>query len=225
MLDSYLAEVTAGLSGPARARTEILAELRAGLLDAVDAYRLAGLPPADAARVAIGEFGDPRLVADGFGPELAARIARRTALALVTTGPMVGALWAAAAAASHIGIREALPWQWANSPPVSPVAFPLAAAALAVTVWAALLTVAATGRLTRWLPARPRLAPTTAAVAGLGTAAADLIIFALLASQLAAAPRTLAPIPIAVAATASLIRLTMARRSARRCLNARAALS
>ncbi len=225
VLDSYLAEVTAGLSGPARARTEIVAELRAGLLDAVDAYRRAGLAAADAARLAIGEFGDPRVVAGGFRPELAARIARRTALTLVTTGPLLGVLWVAAAAASDIGIRQVTPWQWANSPPVTPVAFPLAAAAAVVTIWAALLTIAATGRLSRWLPDRPRLAPTAAAIAGLGTVAADLIVFALLASQLAAASRTLEPIPIAVAATASLIRLTLAGRSARRCLNARAAVS
>lgn len=171
------------------------------------------------------EFGDPLQVGDAFGPELAARSSRRIAFALVTTGPLVGALWAVAAIASHVGVRHAPPWHWVNAPPDSVLVFPLVAVAVAVTVWAALVAVAATGRLTRWLPARPRLAPTAAAVAGFSAMAADAISFALLASQLAAAPGTIAPVPIAVAATASLIRLILARRAARRCLTARAALT
>jgi hypothetical protein len=38
-VERYLAEVTARLPGPARARAGIVAELRSGLLDAVDAHR------------------------------------------------------------------------------------------------------------------------------------------------------------------------------------------
>jgi hypothetical protein len=224
-IESYLAEVAARLPGPARAQGDIVAELRAGLLDAFDARRSAGLPPAEAAAAAVSEFGDPRQVAGAFRPELAARSARRVAITLVATGPLIGLLWAVAVMASHLGIRHAPPWQWAGAPPGSLVAFPLAAGALAVTVWAALFTVAATGNLTRWLPFRARLAPAAAAIAGFGAMTVDLIIFVLLASQIAAAPGTLAPAPVAVAATASLIRLTLARRAGRRCLAARAALT
>lgn len=223
--ESWLAEVAARLPGPRRSHADIIAELRAGLLDATDAHRGAGLPPAEAAAAAIGEFGDPRQVAAAFGPELAARSARRTALTLVTTGPVIGVLWAAAAVASHVGVGHAPPWQWADAPPGSPAAIPLAAAVIAVTVWAALFTVAATGRLTCWLPRRPRLAPATAAIAGLGAATADVIILMLLASQLVHAPGTLAPLPVTAAATASLIRIALARQAARRCLTVRAALT
>jgi HAAS len=225
LIDAYLGEVAAALPGPDRARRDIVAELRSGLLDAADTHRAAGLPAGQAAEAAISEFGDPRQIAAAFRPELAARQARRVALTLVTTGPPIGLLWAAAALASHIGIRHAPPWQWASAPPASPVAFPLAAAALLIAVWTALFTLAATGPLTRWLPASARLAPATAAVAGFGAAAADLAIFVLLASQLASAPSTLAPAPVAAAAIASLTRLTLARRGARRCLAARAALT
>jgi hypothetical protein len=224
-LESYLAEVTARLPGPAQAYADIVAELRAGLLDALDAHRTAGLDPYTAAEAAISEFGDPRRVGEAFRPELAARTARRVALTLLATGPLIGLLWADAALASHIGIRHAPPWQWASAPPDSLVAFPIAAAALAVTVWAALFTVAATGRLTRWLPARPHLTPVTAAIAGFGAMAVDVTILVLLISQLVTAPRTLAPVPITAAATASLIRLMLARRAARRCLTARATLA
>ena len=224
-LESYLAEVTARLPGPARAHADIVAELRAGLLDAADAHRSAGLSPDAAAEAAVSEFGDPRLIGDAFRPELAARTARRAALALLATGPVIGVLWTGAALASHIGIRHAPPWQWASAPPGSMVVFPLAAAALAVTMWAALFTVAATGRLSRWLPARPRLTPITAAIAGFGAMAVDVIILVLLVSQLLTAPGTLAAVPITAAVAASLIRLTLARRAARRCLSTRAALT
>lgn len=187
LVDSYLAEVAARLPCPARARGGIIAELRAGLLDATDAYHDGGLPVGSAAAAAVAEFGDPRRVAGAFRPGL------------------IGLLWAATAVASHIGIRHAPPWQGAGAPPGSLVAFPLAAAACVIAVWAALFTIAATGRATRWLPERARLAPGTAAIAGLGAAAAaDLALLVLLAS---------------------LTRLSLAGRTARRCLAARTALA
>jgi hypothetical protein len=94
-----------------------------------------------------------------------------------------------------------------------------------VTAWAALLGIATTGRLTRWLPARPRRAPTAAAVAGFGAVGADGLGLVLLVAQLAAAPGRLSPLPAAVAAAASLARLLFARRAARRCLTIRASLT
>jgi HAAS domain-containing protein len=223
--ESYLAEVAARLPGPRHARAGIVAELRAGLLDAIDANRAAGMCPADADAAAIGEFGDPGEIARVFGPELAARQARRVALGVLGAGPLVGLLWALAALASHIGVHRAPPWQWAGAPPGAAVALPLIAAAVAVAAWTAIFALAATGRLTRWLPARPGRGPAAAAVAGYGVAAADMIILVLLASAIAASPGRLAPLPIAAAAGASLTRFTLARRAARRCLTARAALA
>jgi hypothetical protein len=222
-IDAYIGQVAASMPGPAGARADVLAELRGGLLDAADAHRSAGLPAGAAAEAAITEFGDPRQVADAFRPHLAVRHARRVALTLLVTGPLVGLLWTAAALASHITIRHAPPWQWPGTPPLS-IAFPAAAAALIITVWSALATVAATGKLARWLPASPRIAAATAATTGFGATAADLAVFALLASQMTTAPGNLAPLPVAAAAAASLTRLTLARRAARKCLAIRATL-
>jgi hypothetical protein len=221
-VESYLAEVAAGLPGPGRVRAGVVAELRAGLLDAIDAHRADGHPASRAVASALAEFGDPGQVAAAFRPELAACGARRTALALVATGPVIGLLWAVAAVASHIGARPAAPWPWAAASPGSLLGVPLAA--VAVTAGAALFTVAATGRLTRWLPHRPGLAPASAAAAGFGAMAADITVLALLAGQLASAPGSLAPVPVALAAAASLTRLTFAPRAARRCLTVRATL-
>jgi hypothetical protein len=218
LVDAYLRKVASSMPGPAHSHSDILAELRSGLLDAADAYRSAGLPPGAAVEAAITEFGDPRQVADAFRPHLAMRHARRVALTLVVTGPLVGLLWTGAALASHITIQDAPPWQWPGSPPLSIAAFPVIGAALIITVWSALATVAATGKLARWLPASPRMAAATAAATGFGATAADLAIFALLASQLTRAPGTLAPLPVAAATAASLTRLTLARRAARKCL-------
>ena len=224
-VDAYLRAVAAGLPGPPRARSDILAELRSGLLDAIDARRCAGLPAQDATEGAITEFGDPRQVASAFRPHLAMSRARRTALTLLATGPPVGLLWIAAATASHITVRLAPPWQWPGAPLLSPAAIPAAGAAILIVVASVLATIAATGKLTRWLPASPRTSTATAATAGFAAAAADLAILALLATQLASAPGTLAPLPVATATVASLTRLTLARRAASKCLAIRATLT
>jgi hypothetical protein len=216
VIDAYLDQVGAALPGPPRARADIMAELRSGLLDAVDARRCAGLPMAAAAEAAITEFGDPKQVAASFRPELTVTRARRLAFSLAATAPPIGLLWLYAAQAS----QHTPPWQWTGAPPVL-----LTAAAFLIAVWTALATVAATGRLTRWLPYRPRIAAATAAAGGFGAAAADLLIFVLLAHQLAVAPGALAPVPVAAAAIASMARLAFARRAAHGCLAARAALT
>jgi hypothetical protein len=224
-VESYLAEVTARLPGPARTHAEIVAELRSGLLDATDAHRSAGLPSAQAALAAVSEFGDPSQVADGFRAEIAAGQARRVAASLLSAGPLVGLLWITAALASHLGVHLAPPWHWPGLSPALRVGVHLAAVVIAAEVWAALLGVAGTGRLTRWLPARPRRAPTAAVIAGFGAACADMVMLSLLAGLLATAPGKLSPLPTALAAAASLARLTLATRAAHRCLAIRAALT
>jgi len=224
-IEAYLCQIAAALPGPARNRDDIIAELRSGLLDAADAYCAGGYTPGEAAAAAVAEFGDPRQVAAAFRPEIAARQARRLALTLITTGPLIGLLWITAATASHVAIRDAPPWHWPGMPPAAPVAVPLFGAIFLTFVSAAAATVAATGPLARWLPSSHRTAPATAAIAGFAAAAADLAALILLASKLASAPASLAPVPVLAAAAASLTRITLARRAARHCMTARAALS
>ena len=229
-VECYLAEVAARLPGPARAQAGIVAELRSGLLDATDAHASAGLPPAEAAMAAVREFGDPARVAVGFGAEIAAGQARRVAVVLLVTGPLVGLLWVATALASHLGMPFAAHWPWAGPSPglravVYLVAVAAVAIAVAVTAWAAVLGIATTGRLTRWRPARPRQAPLAAAIAGFGAVSADGLGLALLAAQLAIAPGKLSPVLAGTAAAASLARMMLARRAAQRCLAIRASLT
>ena len=110
---SYLAEIAAGLDGPASARRDIMSELGTGVADAADAHRCAGLEPAQAARTAIAEFGSPARVAAGFRGELAAATARRTTLTLMTVGSVTAALGCLASLASHIH-QPAPPWELAT---------------------------------------------------------------------------------------------------------------
>lgn len=219
-IDAYLAQVAAALPGPARAHRDVVAELHGGLLDAADAHRRAGLPEADAAQAAVREFGDPAQVARAFGPELTARHARRLTVLLAAASVPVVLLWVHAVQTSHPAISRAPLWRWIGQPPV-----PLAAAAFLIATLMALGTIALTGRLTRWLPGGPRFAAVPAAIGGYAAAATDTAIFILLIHQLATAPATLAPVPVAVAASASLARLVFSRRAARRCLTAQAAFS
>jgi len=225
-VEGYLAEVAARLPGRPWARAGIVAELRSGLLDAADAHRSAGLPPAQAELAAIREFGDPAEVASGFRAEIAASQARRVAVTLLATGPLVGLLWIATAVASHLGIHpDPRPWRSTGPAPGLVLAIYPVAIAAGVTALAAIVGIATTGRLTRWLPARPRRAPTAAAVAGFGAVGADGFGLALLAGQLATAPGRLSLVPAAAAAAASLARLMLASRAARHCLAIRATLT
>jgi hypothetical protein len=225
VVEGYLAEVRARLPGSARAQASIVAELRSGLLDATDAHRSAGLAPAQAALAAIGEFGAPAQIAGGFRAEIAASQARRVAVTLLVTGPLVGLLWIATAMASHLGIQLTAPWRGTGVATGLGVGVYLVAVAAGVTAWGAMLGIATTGRLTRWLPARPRRPPTAAAVAGFGAVGADGLGLLLLAAQLATVPGRLAVLPAAAAAAASLARLLLARRAARQCLAIRASLT
>lgn len=146
---------------------------------------------AQAATAATAEFADPHELAAAFTPELAAIQARRTALALIRSGPLVGLLWATALASSHLATlpaQPAPPWQWPHPPTGLWVVFPLLALAMLVGVPAGLLAVATTGRLGRWLPRRPRLAPTAAATIGIAGIAIDLTLLGMLTARAIIAP-------------------------------------
>jgi hypothetical protein len=217
VLDGYLADLATRLPGPGRARRAVLAELGDGLLDATQAHLDGGLAPAAAARAATAEFGEAATLAHAFAPELLGAQARRRALLLIHTGPLVGGLWLGALAAGQ-------PPPWRRQLAGAWLGLPVAAVALLSAMLALLLVVAATGRASRWLPARPTLAPGAAAAAGLAAVVVDLAMLGTLTGQALTAPTRLAWPLAAAAAAASLTRLVLASRATRRSLAARAAL-
>ena len=217
----YLAAVTTQLTGPPAARAAVTDELRDGLLEALEAHQARGCSQTEATAAVIAGFGDPRMVAAAFGPELGAVQARRVALGLLVTGPLVGLAWIAAVVVSALP-----PWRHQLIGPW--LALPLVGLALAVAGPALGLTVAATGRLGRRLSRvvhRATLPPTAAAVAALAAVVADLTLLGIIAGHALTSPGSLVWVPVIVAASASLTRVTLAGRAARRCLASRAALT
>jgi hypothetical protein len=217
----YLAAVTTQLRGPPSARVAVTDELRDGLLEALETHQARGCSQAEATAAVIAEFGDPHTVAAAFGPELGAVQARRVAVGLLVTGPLVGLTWIAA-----VAVNALPPWRHQLIGPW--LALPLVGLALAVAGPALGLTVAATGRLGRRLSRvvdRATLPPTAAAVAALAAVVADLTLLGIITGHALTSPASYVWAPVIVAASASLTRVTLAGRAARRCLATRATLT
>lgn len=91
-ITSHVAALERVLRGPQRTRQGMIAEVRAGLLDAADAYQAGGLPPEKAAVEAVRDFGTIGEVAPSFQDELAARQGRWAAVqfALLFPAMLVG---------------------------------------------------------------------------------------------------------------------------------------
>ena len=217
VVGAYLAELADRLGGSSPVRGAVLAELEDGLWAAVTAAQEAqSMSPEAAARAAVAEFGPARTVAASFGPELAAATGRRVGLGLLATGPLVGSSWLLVAAAS---------WRWAGREP--PAVLGLVAGVvglvLMVAVPAAVLSVAVSGRLSRWLLAGPQVAAAAAATAASACVAGDLVLLTGMLAVTVLAGGLAWPAGL-LAAGASAVRLSLGGRAARRCLAARATL-
>lgn len=92
-IDVYVAALRSVLHGPGRAKRDLLAEARDGLLDAAEAYECDGLPRAEAERRAVADFGPVAAIAPGFQRELTVGQGRRTALLLFLSVPPTAYLW------------------------------------------------------------------------------------------------------------------------------------
>jgi hypothetical protein len=170
LIGDYLAELSAEL--PAG----IVDELADGLDEAYRCYLGQGLDEDAAARAAVAEFGEPRVIAAAFTD---ASSGRRTARRLLAAGPVVGLCWA-------IALITARAWQW----PVPVVARVVVGVALIAVI--GLLAAAAVGR-------HYRLVCRAAAAACAGTAILDVVVAS---TVLAIAPALIWPVAVAVAVSA-----------------------
>jgi hypothetical protein len=87
LIADYLGVLSGQLPGP------VVEELADGLEETYRHYLGRGLAPEAAARAAVAEFGDSRLIVAGFAR---AHPARRAARRLLAAGPVVGVCWAVA---------------------------------------------------------------------------------------------------------------------------------
>ncbi|WP_406863172.1 permease prefix domain 1-containing protein [Streptomyces sp. HUAS MG47] len=200
LLDAHLTELASVLHGPAKARARLLGELREGLEDATDDLS-AHLDRDEAARRAIRDFGTPEELAPGFQRELTIAQARQTARAVLLLVPL---LFLCGYAAEF------------TAGPAAQLAFVPLAGVAALAGLAAAVLLAATGRLSRRLPAPDRL-PLFAAWTG--TTAATALALSSLTLAVAAAVTSNWPLAAAGAAlmAASHAHLASVARTCRRC--------
>jgi predicted cobalt transporter CbtA len=151
LIRAYLSELDTALAvvpGSARARAAIVAEISDGLADALTDHLDRGWPPAEAEQRVIDEFGDAALVATQFVPVLTAKQVHRSALILLRTGPLVGALWLATA-------LLAVPLGLPIVSPVTITAAIMVAVVLVTAVPCSVFAVTVTGYGIRWWPVAP----------------------------------------------------------------------
>ena len=199
-VERYLGDLAAQLlPGPHATRTRVLAEIRDGLTDTIDAHLAERMPPDAAATAAISEFGDPTTIAGSFADELTTASARRTIAAFILTGPLVGIWW----------LLLLHPAPWRSGVLAALIAIP-ALPLIPVAIATAAGTFATTGRLMRWLPETTATRALTAATAIAAICvAADLTVLGVLTAHLATGRQYPVPL-IAVAATASIVRIAAA---------------
>jgi hypothetical protein len=214
VIGGYLAVLESRLPAGRRYRARTLAEIADGLACAVLELTDAGAAPAVAVRRAVAEFGDPRVLAEGFARQCGAVAAHRLGLGLVATGPLVGLTWVAAYANGGVGPRTQIAALLS--------AVPQLALILAVTVPAAIVAATGSGWVARVVRVPARVATGAALAAAIGCAAGDLslLLTTLLDHRLSpAGPAGL----LVVAVAASAVRLSAAGSAGRRVARLRAA--
>jgi hypothetical protein len=207
-IERYVDEIAARLDAPARARTEILDELRDGLHAATESRLATRVPAAVAARDAIEEFGAAGTVAAALQADLLAARARAIARRMFATGPVLGLLWIATLGPPLLARH--------GRPGAVTVAVAVMLAAAAASLTAATLTLQGP----RLLPLRraawlERIAPTTIAIATTATILIDTAALSALVLTLRA--EAIPPSAVAISAAAgvaSTIRLPLAARAA-----------
>ena len=215
VLEEYLESLGGELFGLRRDRARILDELRSGLEEATDEHASRGMPAPAATEAAIDDLGSPATVAAAFSGELAIRFARRVLWVLLITGPLVGVWWLLLLAPVPVPQFGAL----LTAIPI----LPLIAAAIAT----AMVAIATTGSLIRWLPeAAPQRALSAALVVALICILGDSTMLSLLAFRSATGMTEAVQVPLAIAAiAASAARVVGSAWIIRRCLRARAAVA
>lgn len=198
-IDDYLTRLASELPGPSSARAAAIEEVRDGLLEATAGHIARGSSPPIAAMQAVTEFGPPVTVARAFAPEIATTQARRVLAGLLVTGPLVGVWW--------LLVLTSLTWPpqaralWTAIP-----ALPL----IAVAVAAAVVILATTGSLIRWLPeTTPERALGAATAIAVGCIVGDLTVLATLAIRITTSPWHAPVVLAAIAVTASLCRIAL----------------
>lgn len=205
IVGTYLDEIARALVARPAARAAVMAEICDGLLEAVAGYRERGLPEEEAVNAAIAEFGEPRRIVAAFQPELCARQVRRSALTLMTSGPVVGIAWLAGAVVASMPPAPhhlSGPW-WA---------LPLVGVAIVVGIPGLVVAITATGRTGLRLTFPPRLPAKAVSIASVAAVTADATMLTIVGVSLSMTSGSLV-FPLVPAVVASLVRMCLATRA------------
>lgn len=209
VVDGYLGEIDRTLVAPPAVRAAVMAEMGDGLLEAVADFQERGLPEEEAVRAAIAEFGEPGRIAAAFQPELCARQVRRSALTLMTSGPIVGIAWLAGAVFAYMPpARHHLSGPW--------WALPLAGVAIVVGIPGLVVAITATGRTGLRLTFPPRLPAKAVSIASVAAVTADATMLTTVGLYLSMTSVS-SPLLFVPAIAASLVRICLATRAFRGC--------
>jgi hypothetical protein len=208
---AYLDAVAARLVGPRAPRRAILDELRDGLYEAAATHHRRGVPAADAITAALREFGPPAALAAGFAGELAIIRARRTTLAYLATGPLIGLSWLPVIVSTRWWQRD--PITLLHAIPVLPL--------IALAAIAGILVLAATGPIGPRLREPERHGLTGALVVIAAASVGDVIMLATAVHIAQAAAQTV----LAVAFAASTARLTASATAMTHCVRSHRSLT
>ena len=209
-MEAYL-DAVAGRIGPRAPRRAILDELRDGLHEAAATHHRRGVPAAEAVAAALREFGPPAALAAGFAGELAIVRARRTTVAYLATGPLVGLSW----------LPVIVPTGWWQREPIALLHLIPVLPLIAVAAVAGILVLAATGPIGRRLRVPERHGLAGALVVLAAASLGDVILLATAAHLVQAAAQTL----VAVACTASTARLGASAAAMAHCVRSHRALA
>ncbi|MFI6318485.1 permease prefix domain 1-containing protein [Nonomuraea sp. NPDC050556] len=92
-IDDYVTTLDRALSGPPGPRRDLVGEARDSLIDAAEAYQAEGVPPTEAERLAVEEFGEVAEIAPHYQEELTASAGRRLGALLFVTVPLTALMW------------------------------------------------------------------------------------------------------------------------------------
>ncbi|HEY3908106.1 MAG TPA: permease prefix domain 1-containing protein [Streptosporangiaceae bacterium] len=205
LIDGYLVNLASALPCPRSTSSAIVSEIEDGLMEAVSDYKARGMRDKEAAQAAIGEFGEPAAVAEAFRPEFIAKRARSTAIALIASGPLVGAAWIAGAFFAGLPpVRDHLSGPW--------LALPLVGLAIVIAAPSSVIALVTTGRAGLRLPMPPSLPSKAVSVASIAALAADSTLLLMLVFYALTTPASRSFLPLAPAIAISLVRAFFAVR-------------
>ncbi|MEV4820237.1 permease prefix domain 1-containing protein [Micromonospora sp. NPDC049274] len=158
LVEEHLRELESRLQGPARLKSDLLTEARHDLLDAVDAYRESGVPPTEAQRRAVAEFGSPAQLLPSWQAELAVAALRGLSLRMLAVAGVL-------VAAGDLTWRGS---SW-SAGPQPPALYRLLSASVD-WIWFGELLLAVTALLVVWASARSSRPGLAVAQRAVGTA-------------------------------------------------------